>query len=363
VEHPPAGEDALPIPLFVFSITRSGSTLVQRVLGAYPEVATVSEPWLLIPLLYTRRREGVIAEYTHGLAADAIEDFCRVLPNGAEDYRAELRRFVQRLYAEAARGSGARYFLDKTPPYFFVIDDVLALFPDAPAILLWRNPLSVLASLIDFDGGAWDPARYRENLFDGLARLVEARRRHGERLWTVRYEDLVAGGDAEWRRIADHLGLAFDPTTLTRFPEVRLEGRMGDPFGVRQYSTLSAAPLDKWRRRLNNPLRKAWAARWLRWLGRERLEVMGYDLEVLLAQLRSVPDDNAELAGDARRFARALVREPARAHARRMLGLGGPSSFRHLLGPVEPAVGHPPRLRVPRTFVDHGDPVAGPPGR
>jgi hypothetical protein len=320
-----------PAPLFVFSITRSGSTLVQRVLGSYPEVATVSEPWLLIPFLYTLRRNGVVAEYTHSLAVDAIEDFCHALPGGVEDYRDELRRFVGRLYAKAADGTNARYFLDKTPPYFFVIDDVLALFPEARAIFLWRNPLGVLASLIDFDGGAWDPARYRENLFDGIVRLVEARTRHGDRLCAVRYEDLVAGGDTHWRRIADYLDLEFDPTALTSFSQVRLEGRMGDPYGVRQYASLSTEPLGKWRRRLNNPLRKAWAGRWLRWLGRDRLAVMGYDLDALLTELHEVPNDTAELAGDAGRCARALLAEPARAQARRMVGLGGPSSFRHVL--------------------------------
>jgi hypothetical protein len=324
-------ETDLPVPLFIFSITRSGSTLVQRVLGSYPEVATVSEPWLLIPFLYTLRRNGVVAEYTHSLAVDAIEDFCRVLPNGVEDYRAELRRFAARLYAKAAGEGSARYFLDKTPPYFFVIDDVLALFPYARAILLWRNPLSVLASLIHFDGGAWDPARYRENLFGGLARLVEAERRHGDRICAVRYEDLVAGGEDHWRRIACYLGLEFDPDALTRFSEVRLNGRMGDPFGARRYSSLSTEPMEKWRSSLNNPVRKAWADRWLRWLGRERLAVMGYDLDALRGELHALRNDNAELAGDCRRCALALLREPARAQARRLLGLCGPSSFRYIL--------------------------------
>ena len=323
----------LPAPIFIFSITRSGSTLVQRVLGSYAEVATVSEPWLLIPLLYTLRRRGVAADYTHHLAVDAIEDFCGQLPHGVEDYRAELRRFVVRLYAKAANDGQVRYFLDKTPPYFFVVDEILELFPDAKCILLWRNPLLVLASLIDLDGGVWDPARYRANLFDGLAKLTRAREQHPERLCAVRYEDLVTGDHAPWRRLAEHLGLDFDEDSLTRFTNLRLEGRLGDAAGVERYSALSTEPLQKWRRRINNPLRKAWAARWLRWLGRERLAIMGYDLDELRAELRGVANDNAQLAADCRRCARALLAEPARAKARRMLGLEGPSSFRYVLDP------------------------------
>jgi hypothetical protein len=303
------------------------------VLASYPEVATVSEPWPLIPLLYTLRKGGVAAEYTHPLAVEAIEDFCRQLPDGVDDYRAELRRFVLRLYTKAAHDGDVRYFLDKTPPYFFVVDEILDLFPDARCIVLWRNPLMVLASLIDLDGGVWDPARYRENLFGGLARLTRAAERHPERLCAVRYEDLVTQDYAPWRRIADHLGLEFDPGSLTRFADLRLKGRMGDSSGVERYSALSTEPLHKWRRRINNPLRKAWADRWLRWLGRERLAVMGYDLDALREALDAVPNDNAELAADCWRCFGALVKEPARARARRMLGLPGPSSFRYVLGP------------------------------
>jgi len=326
-------EEQLPEPIFIFSITRSGSTLVQRVLGSYPEVATVSEPWVLLPLLYTLRRRGVAAEYTHWLAADAIEDFCLQLPAGVEDYRAELRRFVLRLYSKAAHGDGVRYFLDKTPPYFLVVDEILELFPQAKCILLWRNPLMILASLIDLDGGVWDPARHRQNLFGGLAKLVRAQERYGERLYSVRYEDLVLGDQAPWRGLTDYLGLEFDERTLTRFADVRLHGRMGDRVGVERYTALSTEPLHKWRRRINNPLRKAWADRWLRWLGPERLRSMGYDLDELRAELRAVPNDGAQLAGDCGHLAAALLKEPARAKARRMLGLRAPSSFRYVLDP------------------------------
>lgn len=35
--------------LFLFSLPRSGSTLRQRVIATYPEVATSSELWLLLP--------------------------------------------------------------------------------------------------------------------------------------------------------------------------------------------------------------------------------------------------------------------------------------------------------------------------
>ena len=38
-------------PLFLLSLPRSGSTLVQRVLARSPQIATASETWLLMPFL------------------------------------------------------------------------------------------------------------------------------------------------------------------------------------------------------------------------------------------------------------------------------------------------------------------------
>jgi len=49
-------------PIFIFSLPRSGSTLMERILATHPAVGTASEPWILLPFLYTRIRDGVYAE-------------------------------------------------------------------------------------------------------------------------------------------------------------------------------------------------------------------------------------------------------------------------------------------------------------
>jgi hypothetical protein len=322
-------------PLFIFSLTRSGSTLLQRILATYDEIAapTVSEPWILIPQLYALRRKGISTEYTQRTLVNAIEDFAEHLEGGQQDYLNELRDLVMRLYAAAAKGDSPRYFLDKTPSYFFVVEEVMNLFPEAKFVFLWRNPLSVIASLIDWDGGRWDPARYKVVLFDGIVRLVSAWQRHGHRACRVRYEDLVGGRESDWRPLMDYLGIQFDLRSLSSFSAVKLEGRTGDPIGVELYSQLSQEPITKWRREIDNPLRKAWCRRYLRWIGAERLALMGYDLDALLAELDAVPNTFTGMLGDSRRLAASLLKEPVRARMRRGVGLGGSSSFRYLLDP------------------------------
>lgn len=317
-------------PIFIFSITRSGSTLVQRVTAAHDGVATVSEPWVLLPYLYTLRDTGVVAEYTHWMMTQAVSDFCGQLPDGVDDYRAELRNFILRLYEKAA-GDGARFFLDKSPPYFLVADEIIRLFPDGRFIFLWRNPLSILASIIEtWHGGKLHVTAHREDLYIGLPRLVSAYEANRDRVYAVRFEDLATGGPAHWRPMIEYLGLEFEPDALERFTDVNLQGRMGDPTGRKLYQSLSTDPVTKWPRTLSNPIRQEWSRRYLRFLGPERLATMGYDQRDLLRQLDAVPTGRQSLGGDMLRLLQDVAREPIRARNIRN-GIGGPSVLRALL--------------------------------
>ena len=273
-------------------------------LATHPEIATVPEPWVLLPQLYATRGAGVYAEYGYGPSSRAIQAFAQDLPGGRAAYDRELRAFVLHLYRLAA--DGAPYFLDKTPRYHLVADELLSLFPDAKVVVLWRNPLAVVASIVEtWAGGRWTFGRWDVDLHEGLDSLVGAAERHAAQVHVVRFEDLVREPDASWPKLMDYLGLSFDPAVLTSFAETSLESRMGDPTGSREYRELSTEPLEKWRRTFCNPLRKEWGARYLRWIGEDRLAVMGYDLQGLLADLSDAPASVRLLGSDAWRSAYA----------------------------------------------------------
>jgi hypothetical protein len=317
-------------PIFLFSIARSGSTLVQRVIAAHEGVSTVSEPWLVLPHAYSLRREGVDSEYTHPVMVEAIEDFCGALPGGVDEYRRELHDSVLRLYEKAA-GEGARYFLDKSP-YQYAVDEVMRLFPDGKFVFLWRNPMSVIASITKtWEHAKWKPTVYRSELFLGLPRLIAAYRANSERSCSVRFEDLVVGDTAHWTRLMSYLDIEFDARALERFAQVELNGRMGDPTGVKQYQALSTEPMQKWKEAFANPLRKEWCRRYLRWLGAERLALMGYDLDGLLAELDAQPLSMDHLLGDVGRTLVDVAKEPVRVRTRNRK-LGSPNVIRLLLG-------------------------------
>lgn len=293
------------------SLPRSGSTLVQRILATHETIATASEPWILLPYLYTLREHGIYAEYNHRLLAGAVEDFCAVLPGGRDDYIAELRRFTLRLYGKASP-ENARYFLDKTPRYHLVADEIMSTFPDGKHVFLWRNPLAVVASLMTTWGaGRWNVYRFKVDLFDGVENLVRTYEKYEDKVHAMRYEALISSPEQTLRGAFRYLDLPFDPSALDLFGSVELRGRWGDHSGTQKYAQVSDEPLEGWRQVLNNPLRKAWCRRYLRWIGSDRLAVMGYDLDDLNDALDSLPASYGRIGSDVGRGCWGLIRDLA----------------------------------------------------
>jgi len=319
-----------PCPLFVLSLPRSGSTLLQRVLGSYPEIDTASEPWILLALLSPLHEDLPGRAGREPLVARAVSDFCEQLPGGVDDYRREMRETALRLYGRAAE-PGVRYYLDKTPMYHLIVEDIIDLFPEAKVVFLWRNPLSVVASTVElFHEGRWEVSRYYMSLFRSVSDLTSSFARHGDRTHAVRYEDLLNEDDRSWRSLMDYLDLRFDPSSLRTFRDVDLHGRMGDPVGPAMYSSLSQEPLTKWRAVINNPVRKHWCRRYLHWIGRERLALMGYELDDLLGELERTPSSVRGSTPDLARLGASIARDLIKARAPGYAG--GPSVWPSVLG-------------------------------
>lgn len=291
-------------PVFLLSLPRSGSTLVQRVLASTDQIATAPEPWFLLPQVYALRERGAETEYVQVSSARAIREFAERLPGGIDDYRSAVTEFARRLYDRAGGVDDRRYFLDKTPRYHLIVDDLFELFPDARFIFLWRNPLAVAASIVQtWAKGRWAVQRWHVDLFDGVANLTAGFRSHEAAACGVRFEDLVGEPLATWPRLFSYLDLPFDPSVLSSFAELRLDARMGDPTGVDRYRELSTEPLEKWKALLRSPVRKRWARDYVRWIGADRLRTMGYDLDELLDEIDAMPTTLRGSASDVARGA------------------------------------------------------------
>ncbi|MGO9229375.1 MAG: sulfotransferase family protein [Bryobacteraceae bacterium] len=280
--------------IFVVSQPRAGSTLLQKVLGAHPEIHTVSEPWIALYPLFALRERGVATDYVFDLARVATRDFLRRLPEGEEAYWEGVRRMLNHLYTRSLVEGGKRIFLDKTPRYYFVIPELRHVFPRARFVFLLRNPLAVLSSILETWVKTDNPLQlrgFRHDLMVAPWLLLEGIRGFGPTAIVVRYEHLVREPEAAIRRLCGELGIDFHAGTIEYGAATgRERWQFGDQDTVYRESHPVPDSAERWRSVLKqSPVWEGLARSYLESLGADLVRNLGYDYGQLFADFSTVP--------------------------------------------------------------------------
>lgn len=274
--------------VFVTSLPRSGSTLLQKMLSVSPDVASSAEPWLMLPFWSTRQASVGRAVYFHHTAANAINDFIGNIADGEAAYARAVGDFARPLYTAAAAGKPV--FLDKTPRYYLMLPLLRRALPDSQIVVLLRNPLAVLASICEtFNRGRFVWFEYWLDWLEGHRCLAQAVREAGTNQQLVRYEHLVSAPAEVLPPICESLGIQYTDNMVSGYQAAELRGRMGDPTGIHQYQAVSGASVDKWQLFFDTAYRRKAAEKMLARLDPRDLETLGYPLSTLLEALHSSP--------------------------------------------------------------------------
>lgn len=274
--------------VFLISLPRSGSTLLQSILSVSPDIATCAEPWILLPLLNMRNPAIARAAYFHHTAAAAINEFIGQIPDGEKIFDSAITDLATRLYDTSARGR--RYFLDKTPRYYLMIPEIRRLFPDARFIFLVRHPLAVLASIADFfNNGRFRWFEYWIDWIEGHHCMAEAIRQNEIHCCTLHYEDIVTQPGDTMRTLCEWLDIQFTEEMISSYPQRPIPGRMGDKKGLHHYTGVSPEPLQKWHEFFDTPHRQAAARRMINKLRPEDLEILGYPADSIFKEIAELP--------------------------------------------------------------------------
>lgn len=277
--------------LFVISPPRSGSTLLQRMIGSHSEVFTHPEPHLMTPLAHLGYYENVDkAPYDHINSAEAMRLFVEGLPRQEDDYLDALRAYADTLYGRMLAPSGKRFFLDKTPAYGLVLDFMAKVYPEAKYVVLTRHPLAIFSSYANsFFDGDWEQARafnpIVERYVPAIARFVRER---PAPLVHVRYEELVAEPEAGLERIFAFLGLPNEPEAVNYGARFDAKKGPGDPISVEKHSRPVTDSTHKWAAELladEGKLRLAKAM--IERLDEDDLETWGWPRERVFEALES----------------------------------------------------------------------------
>lgn len=265
--------------IFLISQPRAGSTMLQRILGGHSAIHTTAEPWVMLHACYGLRNEGYWAEYEAGGWAKKTRNRFIDAIGGRYMHVQAVREFGTAIYRQALSKSDARFFLDKTPRYYYIINELREVFPEAFIVLLLRNPLSVLCSIVrTWVEGRWHRMPfYRDDLLKAPVLLNKIRGLDDAHVHEIRYEDLVRAPETCLRRLCGNIGLPFEPEMITYGRSPSPEFALGDPVNVYKHKTPVPDYVDKWEGYLQNPQIWRLVSDYLGYLKDEIPDLLGYD--------------------------------------------------------------------------------------
>jgi tetratricopeptide (TPR) repeat protein len=223
---------------------RSGTTLLEQVLDAHPDLASSEERdyigrelWKTIT---ARRGNTPLIDLLNELRVDEIES--------------ERQRYFQAmeyLLGEPIRG---RMHLDKNPAYNLTIPLVLRLFPETRLIIALRDPRDVVLSCYL----RYLPLNAVSVLFLDVERTAERYaldmtawlkfRELVEVPWCeVRYEDTVANLEAQARRALATMGLPWDDQVLNYRQRLTAEKQVNSPSYEAVAQPIYTSAIGRWK--------------------------------------------------------------------------------------------------------------------
>lgn len=233
-----AGEGASsPGPIFIVGLPRSGSTLVEQILGSHSLIENTSELPYMDRIASRLARRGLVP----GQEPDTLDLTDVELAELGREYLSAAR---------AHRKTPKPFFIDKLPGNFAHVALIRLMLPNAKIVDVRRHPLGTTWSVFKqlfmhgqpFAYDLTEIARWYRNYVAAMTRfdaIMPGLVHH------LRYESLVEDTEAQVRRLLEHVGVEFESACLA-FHESGNPVRTPSSEQVRQ--PIFRHAVDEWRR-------------------------------------------------------------------------------------------------------------------
>ena len=199
---PPEG----PVPIFIVGMPRSGTTLLERILGNHSMVMPTGEL-----ADFPRQLRWTADLHGHALLDLTLLDACKRL-----DFPLLGRRYLEQTQW---RAQGRRFYVDKLPPNFILIGFIRRALPHARILHMVRDPMDICFS--NYRALFGDSYAYSYDL-ESLGHHHGQYRRlmqHWHRtmpgaVLDIDYDELVRDTESAARRLLGFCGLPYEPACL-----------------------------------------------------------------------------------------------------------------------------------------------------
>jgi len=257
--------DTLTNPIFIVGCPRSGTTLLQQILNAHPEVAIAPETHFIEYFWKRRKKYGELSEDSNyyslikdittlnefvemGLSAD---NFFKIAWSSDRSYAI----LFQLLLKQFAIKQNATIVGEKTPNHVLHLSTLKDFFPSARFVHLVRDPRAVVNSWrsIPWSSGstAGDARLWRGHILSALRSPYNIK----SSLFTLSYEQLVVASEENLRLLCDFLNLQFNPVMLNYFQkQISLVSLAREPWKARIAQPISNEPMTSWKKELSEQM-------------------------------------------------------------------------------------------------------------
>src|SRR5581483_10228835 len=227
-------------PIFIVAFPRSGTTLLEQMLDAHPQLRSMDEQPFLQNAIERMQRIG--ARYPEGLAGLSREQLEEV----RGDYWSRVAREVKL--------DPAQRLVDKNPLNLLRLPAIRRLFPHSRIVLVIRHPCDVVLSCYMQHFRAPDFAnlcRTLDRLADGFTRSFDFWYRQADLLspncLELRYEAFVADVEPHARAIAKFIGVEWSDAMLDPAASARSRGFISTPSYAQVVQPVSTRAIGRWR--------------------------------------------------------------------------------------------------------------------
>jgi len=212
---------------FIVGASRSGTTLLQRLIAAHPDVHTFPETGVFLKAMGMRQAmPWAWLDWTSGKEISALRRLLRheavplALPAARPRHLRQASAIIVKTLDDLAERAGASTWLEKTPRHFVHASAITKWVPRATVVHIVRDGRDVVASIVDRARRFPDRFPRQDNPVYAVRywnRAIRAQRAclHLPGHVFSHYEDLLTTPAEETARLCRMMGLVYDDSMLS----------------------------------------------------------------------------------------------------------------------------------------------------